>query len=125
MQAMHMNAMEKRGQKRYAVSGLTAAKVLDEEGIPMGKPFRGELLDISEGGFSFSLRLAEDDLARRLHGRSLVSLIKVQPSRPGDDVFWGGRIVQVRKRHGAHYSVHLKGDAASSRIATMIRTLAD
>jgi CRP-like cAMP-binding protein len=125
MQAIYMDATEKRRQRRYAVSGLTAAKLLDEEGLPMGKPFRGELLDISEGGFSFSLRLAEEDMACRLTGRSIVSLIKVQPSRPGDDVFWGGRIVQVIKRHGAHYSVHLKGDTASSRLTTMIRSLAD
>ncbi|GAB6097231.1 hypothetical protein JCM14469_34850 [Desulfatiferula olefinivorans] len=125
MQAVFMDPTEKRRQRRYAVSGLTAAKLLDEEGLPMGKPFRGELLDISEGGFSFSLRLAEEDMARRLQGRSVVSLIKVQPSRPGEDVFWGGRIVQVRKRHGAHYSVHLKGDAASSRLTGMIRSLTD
>lgn len=125
MQAIRMETMEKRTQKRYAISGLTAAKLLDTEGIPTGKPFRGELLDISEGGFSFLVRLAEEQVARRLQGRSIVSLIKIQQSRPGEDVFWGGRIVKVRRLNDANYSVHLKGDVTSRQVSTMIRNLSD
>jgi signal-transduction protein with cAMP-binding, CBS, and nucleotidyltransferase domain len=118
-----MDIMEKRTQKRYTVTGLAAAKLLDSEGLPTGKPFRGELLDISEGGFSFSIRLTRDQAAKQLQGRSIVSLIKLEPSRPGEDVFWGGRIVQVRKRDDMNYTVHLKGDAATNQLSEVLRKL--
>ncbi|MBU1171919.1 MAG: cyclic nucleotide-binding domain-containing protein [Proteobacteria bacterium] len=125
MHAIQLSTMEKRAQKRYAVSGLTAAKILDTEGIPTGKPFRGELLDISPGGFSFNLRLTEENMAQRLQGRSIVSLLKIHQSRPGEDVFWGGRIVKVCRRSGLNYSVHLKGDVTSSHVSSMLENLCD
>lgn len=118
-----MDIMEKRNNKRYMVSGLMAAKLLDEEGFPTGKPFRGELLDISEGGFCFSIRLTREKVARKLEGRSVVSLIKIQPSHRSEDVFWGGRIVHVRKRDDLSYTVHLKGDNATSQLSEVLKSL--
>lgn len=115
---------DKRTQKRYPVPGLTAAKLLDAKGNPVGKPFRGRLMDISRGGYAFSISLNEEKLARRLIGRSIVSLIKVKKALFGEDVFWGGRIVHVEHRTGSNYSIHLKGDAASAHLSAMINCIA-
>lgn len=124
MQDGENTAYDKRMQKRFSISGMTAAKLLDSSGNPTGKPFRGRLMDISKGGFSFRITLNEEKKARRLIGRSIVSLIKVRRAMFGEDVFWGGRIVQVKKRNNSDYSVHLKGDAASTSLTAMLNSLA-
>ena len=124
MHASEKTTYDKRTQKRYAIPGLTAAKLLDAKGNPVGKPFRGRLMDISRGGYAFSISLSEDKLAQKLIGRSIVSLIKVKKALFGEDVFWGGRIVHVERRNGTDYSVHLKGDAASARLSAMLNSIA-
>lgn len=124
MDTTESTTYDKRLQKRYSIPGMTAAKLLDSKGVPVGKPFRGRLMDISKGGFAFSITLNEEKLARRLIGRSIVTLIKVQRALFREDVFWGGRIVQVRRRDQKDYSVHLKGDSASTSLTAMLNSLA-
>jgi hypothetical protein len=114
---------EKRSHQRFHLSGLTAAKLLDTIGIPEGKPFRGELLDLSEGGFAFTIRLKKDNEADKLRGRTVVSLIKIQGIRPCDDIFWGGQIVNVCKRDKDTYSLHLKADGVSYPVTRFLKTL--
>lgn len=124
MHATEKITYDKRTQKRYPIPGLTSAKLLDAKGVPIGKPFRGRLMDISKGGYAFSITLNEEKLARRLIGRSIVSLIKVKKALFGEDVFWGGRIVHVERRNGSSYSIHLKGDTASTRLSAMLNSIA-
>jgi hypothetical protein len=52
-----------------------------------------------------------------------MSLIKIKGDKPCEDIFWGGRIVNVCKRAKDIYSIHLKGDGVSYPMNAYLRSL--
>ncbi len=114
---------DKRTRKRFQISGFAAAKFLDSYGIPTGEPFRGQMIDISNGGFSFQMNIKKEGNANILLGKKIVSIIRIDKKISNDDMFWGGVIVDVCKKNDKVFSIHLKGDDASNKITELLRHL--
>lgn len=114
---------DKRTRKRFQISGFAAAKFLNSYGIPIGEPFRGQMIDISNGGFSFQMNMKKESNANVLLGKRIVSIIRTDKKISIDDMFWGGVIVDVCKKKDRVFSIHLKGDDASNKITEALRHL--
>lgn len=72
-----MSGDDRRDFPRYAVSLVTEHILLDQYGNKGKRNFKGELIDISEGGFSFSIRIANEKNARELLGRQILTSMSV------------------------------------------------
>ncbi len=98
---------DRREHERIRVSGRIAMVVLDRDGKPTNISTTGELFDISVGGVSFFLRIAQRDTARLLLKRK-VGLRVFKSTLSGFDIT--GDIVAVRSQPvvGNEYAVSLK-----------------
>ncbi len=100
-------SLERRASRRIKVEGQVVAQILGESGDLAGKPFRGDLSDLSNTGMAFFIK-ATDRAARQLMGRQLKVRVTIQT--PGKDqvVERNGLVVAVNALYIGDYSVHLK-----------------
>lgn len=102
--------LERRQQTRLKLRGKTLVQLLDPQGKPMGKPFKGNLMDISIGGISFLIKTAKRETARLLLGRKLNMAIGIITPEKPIEVASVGTIISAKEQKGAHFSLHLKFD---------------
>ncbi len=104
---LKMSGEDRRQAARYPVSVVVKHTLLDEYGNPGVRSFKGELADISTGGFSFYIRISRKENARLLLGRGIKTTL---PIDKGQVVHCSGQIVAVRfqKYGGSEYSVHVQ-----------------
>jgi CRP-like cAMP-binding protein len=101
--------MERRSSRRIKVEGSVTARLLDETGQPAGKPFRGDLCDLSNTGMAFFIN-ANDRAARTLLGRRLLVRLTIQTPGQNKSVERRGLTVAVNAIYIGDYSVHLRFD---------------
>ncbi len=102
--------LERRQQKRISLAGKTMVQLLDLETRPIGKPFKGTILDISTGGISFSIKTSNRDTTRLLLGRKLNMTIGIQTQTAPIELRGMGTIIGARERKADRFSLHLKFD---------------
>jgi CRP-like cAMP-binding protein len=101
-------SLERRASRRIKLEGQVVAQILGQDGDLAGKPFRGDLADLSNTGMSFYIK-ATDRAARLLMGRKL----KVRLTIPAPDkgkpqaVARTGQVVAVNALYIGDYSIHL------------------
>jgi CRP-like cAMP-binding protein len=101
--------LERRASRRIKVEGQVAAQMLNDRGEPAGKPFRGDLSDLSNSGMAFYIK-ATDRAARMLLGRRLLVRLSIQTPGKNQMVERKARVVAVNAVYIGDYSVHLKFD---------------
>lgn len=103
--------IERRVDKRVAVSGKVEFLLMDHSGKSMGRRYAGELSDISAGGLSFIIKSSKKESIRMLLGRRLqVSFglpMKKQNYRHVDQ---GMTVIAAQSQVFDDYSIHLKFD---------------
>jgi CRP-like cAMP-binding protein len=101
-------SLERRASRRIKLEGQVVAQILGQDGDLAGKPFRGDLADLSNTGMAFYIK-ATDRAARLLMGRKL----KVRLTIPAPDkgkpqaVARTGQVVAVNALYIGDYSIHL------------------
>lgn len=103
-----MSGSDRRDSARYPVSVTFTNVLLDRYGEREGRrTFKSEMLDISRGGMSFSIRISSTASAGRLLGRQVVSEIKLKDKRRVQCL---GVVVSIQHLHeiAKEYSVHVK-----------------
>ena len=100
-------SLERRASRRIKVEGQVVSQILGESGDLAGKPFRGDLSDLSNTGMAFFIK-ATDRAARQLMGRQLKVRVTIQT--PGKDqvVERNGLVVAVNALYIGDYSIHLR-----------------
>lgn len=63
--------LDRRSMKRVNVAGLGEAYLLDAAGVPIGKPFKVEVADVSRGGIAFYVRITKRETASLLLGQKI------------------------------------------------------
>ena len=63
--------ISRRRFTRYQIGGKLLIQIIDAKRMPVGKPFKGELSDVSAGGLSFLIKTSKAETARMLLGRRL------------------------------------------------------
>lgn len=98
-----------RFHERYQAGGVVSAKIF-RNNSPFGA-LRGELQDISSGGFSFWTKGTRSPDVSKLKGNRIKAVLDIHSEeRPWHDILWSGTIVNVEQKQGGHYSIHVKGE---------------
>lgn len=104
--------MDRRAQKRIPVTGKSIVSLKSSSGKPVGKPFKVEMCDISQGGASFLMRITKKETASLLLGQKLsVGHMDGQASASN------GTIVAVRFHPFEDCTIHVKFDNLLSKNA--------
>ena len=103
--------LERRASRRIKLEGQVVAQVFGDSGDLAGKPFRGDLSDLSNTGMAFFIN-ATDRAARLLMGRKLKVRLTIQAAGKGkpQTVSRNGQVVAVNALYISDYSIHLKFD---------------
>lgn len=100
-------SLERRVRERLNLPGKVMAQIFDDEKNPMGKPFRGELLDISTSGLAFIIKTSRKSDAMML-GRKLnmaLSFAELSSEMKFKKV---GTVVAVNSEPFNEYIVHVE-----------------
>jgi CRP-like cAMP-binding protein len=99
---------DRRHQKRYRVSGKCQIQIVNSSGEPIGRPFYGELSDVSVGGLAFLARITKKETARMLLGRRLRIIFDLPVESLKEALELEATIVAVRDYAFEDCSIHLK-----------------
>ncbi len=102
------NGLERRSCKRMSVSGMAQAQILNASKVPVGKPFRGEMVDLSSGGACFLIKASGHDSARLLLGRRVIVQFRLSESMQKNEFTQNAIVVGVEYRLFNDYSIHLR-----------------
>ena len=100
--------MERRAEQRFGAEGRVIIHLRKHSGALAGKAFSGGLSDVSAHGLSFFIKLANQEIAQRLLGRTLS--VQFTPPSTGTthtpDVV--GTVVAIHYQLMMDYSIHIK-----------------
>ena len=100
--------LDRREHERIHLSRKIQVQLIDHNGKPIGRGFRGELADISVGGLSYLIRISKKENTRLLLGRTMRITIPIAED-PGHLLLEGLAIgVQPFQLLECDFSVHLK-----------------
>ncbi len=99
--------LERRMSKRIKVEGAVVAQVLDASKRLLGKPFHGDMADISNTGLSFCIK-ATDKSARVLLGRQLKVKATLEMGKKKQDLARSGTTVAVTPLFFGDFLIHVK-----------------
>lgn len=101
--------LERRANRRIKAEGRVVAQILGQDGKTAGKPFRGDLSDLSNTGLAFFIK-ATARAARTLLGRKLQVRVTIQTPGKDQTVERKALAVAVNALYIGEYSVHLRFD---------------
>jgi len=101
--------LERRQSRRIKMEGPIITQVMDQNDRLIGKPFRGDMADISNTGLSFYIK-ATDKAARMLLGRRLRVNATLALGGKQQKVERSGTTVAVTPLYFGDFSIHVKFD---------------
>jgi len=105
--AIAANELDRRSTRRYPISGVAGAVVLQKDGSPGAHRFKGGLSDISQTGLCFDIKCSRQETARALLAAE-VELSLEFDGHPADPLRLTGQITKVGFHLHNDYSVHVK-----------------
>lgn len=108
---------DRRNNERYRIRGKVATLLLDNSGQTTGVSSVAELLDISEGGVSYLLKMLSKENARLILGRK-VKVMLPGGKNQGRQIGIVGDILAVKESPGqeSNCSVHVKFETTVSSV---------
>lgn len=106
-QLLAQSQQDRRAADRVALSGRVDVQILDTQGDPVAKPFRGEMHNVSTGGISFYIK-ATAKAANFLMDRTLQLAFRLPTAEKPVAAKGRARVLAVKDRHFGDYSVHCK-----------------
>ncbi|MBF0223842.1 MAG: cyclic nucleotide-binding domain-containing protein [Desulfobacterales bacterium] len=105
LELVKKKGLERRTQTRTKASGQVMIQLIGSKDEPIGKPFKGDLSDLSIGGVSFYIKTSKKETARLLLGRKMA--IKFIVSDDSEKKFIKkGTVVGVGYHLFNDYSIH-------------------
>ena len=119
---LQQKGMDRRSGMRKKLAGKAAIQFLGNSEELIGKPFRGELYDISPGGISFLFKISDSEKARLMLGRRLIIQLRSPISETPFKIQKKGTVVAVHPRPFDDYSFHVKfdGDLSDRSLKTIV-----
>lgn len=106
-EAIASSELDRRTTKRYPISGVAAAVVLQKDGSPGDNRFKGALSDISQSGLCFDIKCSRQEAARALLAAE-VDLSLVLDGQEENSLHLKGQITKVSYHLHNDYSAHVK-----------------
>ncbi|PIE71646.1 MAG: hypothetical protein CSA22_02140 [Deltaproteobacteria bacterium] len=105
--------VNRRAHKRYPMNGEVRLQIITKGGETIGRPFKGELSDISASGISLLIKTGRQEAARMLLGRLMKLKISVKGiSGNGPKIGLSATVIAVRYHLLNDYSLHLRFEKA-------------
>lgn len=101
---------DRRKESRVPVQGSLAVRVMDNEGNPLSRPFKGEFQDISSQGISFSNSFKKKSTAHALLGRWIALKTRVHAQGSHEEIRKVGQVVAVQSHPFSEYTFHVRFD---------------
>ena len=102
--------IERRGHPRFPAEGPVTVQPLQESGNPIGKAFKGRLMNLSAGGLCFFIKIRNEETARSLLGRKINMRFALSSKHPHALLETTGTIVAVHYQISIDFSVHVRFD---------------
>ena len=96
--------VERRRYRRFETTGKVVLQLHKKTGEAVGRPFSGELLDISEGGIAVTVKSSGYAMARLILGRDINTLMRPEQ---GESFTVEGRVSSVNDRGDGNISIHI------------------
>ena len=106
-EAIRASELDRRSTRRYPISGVAAAVVLQKDGSPGDNRFKGGLSDISRSGLCFDIKCSRQEIARALLAAE-INLSLVFDGREDSPLRLRGQVTKVSFHLHNDYSVHVK-----------------
>ncbi|MHC1725043.1 MAG: cyclic nucleotide-binding domain-containing protein [Syntrophobacteraceae bacterium] len=103
--------LDRRAHKRIPFSGDIVVQVFAQSGKPVGRPFTGDICDLSPGGLCFAVRINKRETANLLLGQRLGMSFTHPGADSPTEVNMQGTIVAVRFHPLVESSLHVKFDS--------------
>jgi hypothetical protein len=100
-------SLERRVKQRLNLPGKVMVQIFDDQKTPVGKPFRGELLDISASGLAFIFKTTQKSDAMML-GRTLNMALSFAELDSDLKIKKSGVVVAVNFEPFNEYVVHVE-----------------
>ncbi|MBN2420477.1 MAG: cyclic nucleotide-binding domain-containing protein [Deltaproteobacteria bacterium] len=113
--------MSRRQNRRVKINGKVSAQLLQPSGTPAGKPFLGEICDISESGLSFNFKFSNNDVAHKILGAKIKTQLVVPVGGVPKKIEQTGKIVGIGYYVFSEYSVHVRFDETDITLKRLIR----
>lgn len=108
--------VERRKHQRFKRSGKIKVQLLNSAGTAIGKPFKGDLLNLSEGGLSFQILVLNQQSAAMLLGRGLQMTFAIDEKTMPDTCEINGTITSVTDLLLNEYSIHVRFEKPLAKI---------
>lgn len=99
--------LERRRSRRIKAQGVISAQIVDTAERLLGKPFRGEMADVSNTGLSFYIKATEKS-ARLLLGRRLKLAARLVVGGKRQGLERTGIAVAITPLHFGEFAIHIK-----------------
>jgi CRP-like cAMP-binding protein/HEAT repeat protein len=105
---LRKKGLERRRFERFAIARKLQVQVIDKQGKHIGRPFRGELAGISQGGIAFLIRISTRESSHMLLGRNIEVIIPVGGKQK--ELILRGLVIaiQIQDQETNDYSIHVK-----------------
>lgn len=112
---LRKKGQDRRRHKRIKIFGPALFQVLGRNGQPIGKPYKGDLSDVSVGGLSFFIKTANRRNALALLGRRLRIKFALPLGKRRIESTQEGTISGVINHLFSDYSIHMSFDKPLSK----------
>lgn len=116
---LRQRSVERRSQRRLKTPGSIMVQLLSGTGSPLGKPFRGDLADVSRGGAAFFAGIRDRKTSRALLGRPVVLTIPIPGNVPPLKFIRKGTIVAISHSPFEGSCLHVELEERLSEQETM------
>lgn len=106
---LNQKGLDRRGHRRFKLSGRGVMQVLDSSGNPVGGTYKVRLSDISAGGLAYFQRITKRKTAQLLLGRRVNMKIHLRASSE-ELLNQTSTVVAVRRQLSEDYSIHIRFD---------------
>jgi CRP-like cAMP-binding protein len=112
--------MNRRRNLRKKLNGKVGVQLLNSSGAPAGKPFIGNLYDISISGLSFTFRLSNNEVAHKLLGAKIKTQLVIPDAGSSKRIEQIGKIVGIGYHVLSDHSIHVRFDQPDEEIKKLM-----
>ncbi len=114
--------LDARFHERFNTEGIVRVKVVNV--VEKHPSFRGDLRDISNGGFAFEIETDKTSIIYSMKNKRIKAAIDIHSEKiPLIDLLWGGQVVGINQSGDFRYSVHVKGHEKNNNVNRLIEKL--
>jgi hypothetical protein len=112
--------VERRKHPRFKQSGKIKVQLLNSAGAAIGKAFSGSLLNLSEGGLGFQIKVSNPQSAAMLLGRGLQMTFAIEEKTMADNCHLNGTITSATDMLMNDYAIHVRFEKPLAKIRALL-----